>query len=136
MARYDQALATIDTALLETVSPPPGVSVLITNTEVNRLTTCLRAAEADLNTAQETHRTISARLPLRQVNPVKQVLDIQTKLINHAIRIATFNTIAAMTRAIRVHTRYAHPNHRTHTLVRQKLTGRVDIDPRDGALQS
>jgi hypothetical protein len=32
-ARYDRALAATDAALLETVSPPPGASVLITNTD-------------------------------------------------------------------------------------------------------
>src|SRR5674476_773652 len=84
--------AATDAALLETVSPPPGVSVLITNNDHDGLTAGLRAAEADLDTAQETHRAIPARLPLGQVAPGQQVLDIQTKLITHAIRIAAFNT--------------------------------------------
>jgi hypothetical protein len=133
-ARYDRALAATDAALLEAVTPPPGVSVLITNTDHDALTADLRAAEADLDTAQETHRAIPARLPLGQVNPGQQVLDTQTKLITHAIRIAAFNTATTLARTIRVHTGYARANREAHTLIRQALTGSGDIDPQDGVL--
>jgi len=85
------------------------VSVLITNNDHDGLTAGPRAAKADLDTAQETHRAIPARLPLGQVNPGQQVLDIQTKLITHAIRIAALNTATTLARAIRVHTSYASP---------------------------
>ena len=108
--------------------------MLITNTDHDRLTADLRAAEADLDTAQDTHRAIPARLPLGQVNPGQQVLDIQTKLITHAIRIAAFNTATTLARAIRVHTGYARANHEAHALIRQALTGSGDIDPGDGVL--
>jgi hypothetical protein len=133
-ARYDRALAATDAALLEAVSPPPGQAVLITNTDHDGLTAGLRAAKADLDTAQETHRAIPARLPLGQVAPGQQVLDIQTKLITHAIRIAAFNTATTLARAIRVHTGYARANREAHTLIRQALTGSGDIDPHDGVL--
>jgi transposase len=133
-ARYDRALAATDAALLEAVSPPQGESVLITNADHNRLTADLRDAEAPLDTAQATHRAVPARLPLAQVNPGQQVLDIQTKLISHAIRIAAFNTATALARAIRVHTGYARANQEAHTLARQALTGSGDIDPHDGVL--
>ena len=73
-------------------------------------------------------------MPLGQVNPGQQVLDVQTKLITHAIRIAAFNTATALARAIRVHTGYARANHEAHALVRQALTGSGDIDPGDGTL--
>src|SRR5450759_1506275 len=73
-ARYDRALAATDAALLDAVAPPPGMSVLITNTDHDQLTTGLRDAEADLDNAQETHRVIPTRLPLGQVNPGQQVL--------------------------------------------------------------
>jgi len=131
-ARYDRALAATDAALLDAVSPPPGMSVLITNTDHDQLTADLRAAEADLDTAQETHRAIPARLPLGQVNPGQQVLDTQTKLITHAIRIAAFNTATILARAIRIHTSYARAHHEAHALIRQALTGSGDIDPRNG----
>jgi transposase len=133
-ARYDRALAATDAAMLHAVTPPLGVSVLISNTDHDQLTADLRAAEADLDTAQETHRAIPARLPLGQVAPGQQVLDVQTKLITHAIRIAAFNTATTLARDIRVHTSYARANHEAHALIRQALTGSGDIDPRDGVL--
>ena len=133
-ARYDRALAATDAALLEAVTPPTGQSVLITNTDHDGLTADLRVAEADLDTAQATHRAIPARLPLAQVNPGQQVLDTQTKLISHAIRIAAFNTATTLARAIRVHTGYARANHEAHALIRQALTGSGDINPHDGVL--
>jgi hypothetical protein len=67
-------------------------------------------------------------------DPGPQVLDIQTKLISHAIRIAAFNTATALARDVRVHTGYARANHEAHTLIRQALTGSGDIDPGDGTL--
>jgi hypothetical protein len=133
-ARYERALAATDAAMLEAVSPPPGESVVITNADHDGITADLRAAESNLNTAQATHRAAAARLPLAQVNPGQQVLDIQTKLITHAIRIAAFNTATALARTIRVHTSYARANHEAHTLIRQALTGSGDIDPGDGTL--
>ena len=120
--------------MLHAVTPPLGVLVLISNTDHDQLTADLRAAEADLDNAQETHRAIPARLPLALVAPGQQVLDIQTKLITHAIRIAAFNTATTLARAIRVHTSYARANHEAHTLIRQALTDSGDIDPRDGVL--
>jgi hypothetical protein len=133
-ARYERALAATDATLLEAVSPPPGQSVVITNAAHDRLTADLRAAETVLDAAQATHRAVPARLPLGQVNPGQQVLDIQTKLISHAIRIAAFNTATALARDVRVHTGYARANHEAHTLIRQALTGSGDIDPHDGVL--
>src|ERR1019366_3340322 len=133
-ARYDRALAATDAALLNAVSPPTGQTVLITNTDHDSLTADRRAAESNLDAAHPAHRAIPARLPLAQVNPGQQVLDVQTKLISHAIRIAAFNTATALARAIRVHTGYARANHEAHALIRQALTGSGDIDPGDRTL--
>ena len=133
-ARYDRALAATDAALLEAVSPPTGQAVLITNADYDRLTADLRAAEFSRDAAQGAHRAAASRLPLAQVNPGQQVLDIQTKLISHATRIAAFNTATALARAIRVHTGYARANHEAHALIRQALTSSGDIDPHDGVL--
>jgi transposase len=133
-ARYERALAATDAALLDAVSPPQGQPVLITNTDHDKLTADLRAAESNLDNAQDAHRAVPARLPLGQVNPGQQVLDTQTKLISHAIRIVAFNTATALARDVRVHTGYARANHEAHTLVRQALTGSGDIDPGDGVL--
>jgi hypothetical protein len=133
-ARYERVLAATDAALLDAVSPPQGQAVLITNADHDKLTADLLAAESNLDAAQATHRAVPARLPLAQVNPGQQVLDIQTKLISHAIRIAAFNTATALARTIRVNTGYARANHEAHALVRQALTGSGDIDPGDGTL--
>jgi hypothetical protein len=133
-ARYERALAATDAALLDAVSPPQGQAVLITNTDHDKLTADLRAAESNLDAAQGAQRAIPARLPLGQVNPGQQVLDIQTKLITHAIRIAAFNTATALARDVRIHTGYARANHEAHTLIRQALTGSGDIEPGDGTL--
>jgi hypothetical protein len=133
-ARYDRALAATDAAMVDALSPPPRESVLITNADHDRLTADLRAASANLDTAQGAHRAVPARLPLAQVNPGQQVLDVQTKLISHAIRIAAFNTATALARAIRIHTGYTRANHEAHALVRQALTGSGDIDPGDDTL--
>jgi transposase len=133
-ARYERALAATDAALLDAVSPPQGQAVLITNAEHDKLTADLRAAETFLDAAQGAHRAVPARLPLGQVNPGQQVLDIQTKLISHAIRIAAFNTATTLARDVRIHTGYARANHEAHALVRQALTGSGDIDPDDGTL--
>jgi hypothetical protein len=133
-AAYERALARTDAALLEAKSPPPGQSVLITNQVHDGLTADLRQAEADLDTAQAAHRAIPTRLPLAHVSPGQQVLNTQTKLLTHAIRMAAFNTITALARAIRVYTGYARANDEAHNLVRQALTGSGDIDPGDGFL--
>jgi hypothetical protein len=133
-ARYERALAATDAALLDAVSQPQSQAVLITNADHDKLTADLRAAESNLDTAQHAHRAAAARLPLGQVNPGQQVLDIQTKLISHAIRIAAFNTATTLARDIRVHTGYARANREAHTLIRQALTGSGDLDPHDGFL--
>jgi hypothetical protein len=128
-ARYERALAATDAAMLEAVSPPPGETVLITNAAHDSLTADLRAAETNLNTAQSTHRAVPTRLPLAQVNLGQQVLDVETKLITHAIRIAAFNTATAL-----AHANHVRANHEAHTLIRQALTISGDIDPRDATL--
>jgi hypothetical protein len=133
-ARYERPLAATDAALLDAVSPPQRQAVLITNADHDKLTADLRDAEATLDTAQHAHRAVPARLPLGQVNPGQQVLDIQTKLVSHAIRIAAFNTATALARAVRVHTGYARANHEAHALIRQALTGSGDIDPGNSTL--
>ena len=127
-ARLDRATARTDAALLAARSPAPGTEALITNTAHDAMTIEQRDAETALTNAQHVHRAIPARLPLEQVNPGQQVLDTETKLITHAIRMAAFNTATALARAIRVHTSYARADQEAHTLIRQTLTGSGDID--------
>ncbi|HYO85138.1 MAG TPA: helix-turn-helix domain-containing protein [Dermatophilaceae bacterium] len=128
-ARYDRARAATDQALLGLRSPKPGHTAVITNTDHDRVTAGLRAATAALDAAQATHRGIPARLPLAEVNPGQQVLEVETKLITHAVKIAAFNTATALARDLRIHTGYARADDEAHTLARQVLTHSGDIDP-------
>ncbi|MCO4239854.1 hypothetical protein NG702_21130, partial [Pseudarthrobacter sp. MDT3-28] len=87
--RYEKTLADTDAAMLAARTPPPGTStVLITNTMHNKITADLLTAETALDTAQEAHREIPARVPLGEIAAGQQVLDTQTKLLSHAIRMA------------------------------------------------
>ncbi|MEO7069707.1 MAG: putative transposase [Nostocoides sp.] len=134
-AGYERALARTDAALLDATHPgAPGETVLITNQDHDAITADLRAAEASLDSAQTTHRSTPTRLPLAQINPGQQVLDTETKLITHAIRMSAFNIMNDLARAVRVYTGYARADDEAHTLARQALTGSGDIDPRDGFL--
>jgi Transposase protein/Homeodomain-like domain len=133
--RHEQQAARTDAALLAARSPAPGTPTLLTNQQHDALTAGLREAETALTAAEATHQQTPARLPLKLVNPGQQVLDVETKLITHAIRIAAHNTATTLARELRVHTGYARANHEAHTLIRQALTGSGDIDPSiDGVL--
>ena len=134
--RYEKTLAETDAAMLAARTPPAGTTtVLITNTMHNKITAELFAAETALQTAQATHRDIPARVPLGEIAAGQQVLDTETKLLTHAIRMAAFNTATTLAREIRTNTGYARADDEAHTLIRQALTGSGDIDPsRDGYL--
>ncbi len=128
-ARHEQAAAHTDAALLAARSPKPGGPVLITNTEHDAITAPLWQAAADLHAAQAAHQATPTRVPLGQLNPGQQVLDTQTKLLTHAIRMAAFNTATTLARELRLHTGYARKNDEAHVLIRQALTWTGDIDP-------
>ncbi len=128
-ARQQQQAASTDAALLAARSPTPGTATLLTNQQHDALTADLRAAEAALTAAEANHAGTPARLPLREVNPGQQVLDVHTKLLTHAIRIAAFNTATTLARELRLHTGYARKNDEAHTLIRQVLTASGEIDP-------
>jgi len=128
--RLDRVQAATDAALLEWRTPKAGQSTMVlTSADHNRITAPLRDAEQALTTAHDAHASTPARLPLAQVNPGQQVLDVETKLLTHAVRIAAFNTITSLARDLRVHTRYARAADEAHTLIRQALTGTGDIIP-------
>ena len=118
-----------DAALLAAHSPQPGTSVVLTNEMINTINADVHTAGHALETALAAHRTIPARLPLSQVNPGQQVLDTETKLIHHAIRIAAFNTAQSLARAIVTATGYTRADDEAHTLIRTALTGSGDIIP-------
>ena len=129
-AHLDRARARADADLLALRSPTPGGDgVTITNAMLKHLTAEVRAAEADLSAAQQANRATPTRLPLAQVNPGQQTLDVNTKLITHAVKIAAYRVTTALARDIRLNTGYARAGDEAHTLARQILTHTGDIHP-------
>jgi hypothetical protein len=118
-----------DRELLAASSPPPGATTVLTNTMIDTINADTHAAEATLDAALAAHQVIPARLPLAEVNPDQQVLDTETKLIHHAIRIAAYNTTRSLARAIVTDTGYARADDEAHTLIHTALAGSGDIIP-------
>jgi prepilin-type processing-associated H-X9-DG protein len=123
------AETTRDRELLAASSPPPGGTTVLTNRILNTINADVHAAHTALDAALAAHQAIPARLPLAEVNPDQQVLDTETKLIHHAIRIAAFNTAQSLARAIATATGYTRADDEAHTLIRTALTGSGDIIP-------
>src|ERR1700687_4761713 len=123
------AETTRDRELLAASTPPPGTTTVLTNTMINTINTDVHTAQATLEAALTAHQALPARLPLAQVHPGQQVLDTETKLIHHAIRIAAFNTAQSLARAILTDTGYTRGDDEAHTLIRTALAGSGDIIP-------
>ncbi|QGH70253.1 hypothetical protein GCE65_12630 [Pseudactinotalea sp. HY158] len=133
-ARVERERARTDAALLAARTTTPGqAGVVVTNTLHNALTADLHAAEDDLAAARADHKHVPARVRLGDLAPGQQVLDTETKLIHHAIRIAAFNTTTAIARDIRINTGYARADQEAYTLARQVLTQPGDIVPDEAA---
>src|SRR5699024_9148824 len=97
VARRDREKARAEAALLSAQTPGTGTSeVTISNQAHNALTAPWHAAEDELAAARAQHREIPARIRLGDLAPDQQVLDTETKLIHHAIKIAAFNTTTAI----------------------------------------
>ena len=118
-----------DTALLDAHSPQPGTSVLVTNEMLDTINADVDAAEQALDAVIAAHKAIPARLPLSQVHPGQQVLDTETKLVHHAIRIAAFNTAQSLARTVATATGYTRADDEAHTLIHTALAGSGDIVP-------
>ncbi len=103
--------------------------MVLTNEIINTINAEVHLAEATLDAALAAHQAIPARLPLAQVNPGQQVLDTETKLIHHAIRIAAYNTARSLARAIITDTGYTRADDEAHSLIRTALAGSGDIIP-------
>lgn len=124
------AQSAADANLLAAHSPQPGTTtVVLTNTMINTINTDVHAADKALDAAIAAHAAIPARLPLSQVNPGQQVLDTETKLIHHAIRIAAYNTAQSLARTIATATGFTRAADEAHTLIRTALNGTGDIIP-------
>ena len=118
-----------DRELLAASTPPPGTTTVLTNQMLDTINAGMHTADAELDAAIAAHRATPARLPLGQVNPGQQVLDTETKLIHHAIRIAAYNTARSLARTILTGTGYTRADDEAHTLIRTVLAGSGDIIP-------
>ena len=124
------AEAARDEALLHLRSPAPGQAVVITNQQLNDLNAPAETAFAELNAARAAAAATPARVRLGDLHPGTMLLDTETKLITHAIRMAAFNAEAALARALNGH--YARAEDEAYALIREALTGsqlRVRLDP-------
>ena len=99
-ARLARAQTRRDEQLLALRSPAPGTAAVITNQTHDAITAPVHAARAELDAAVAAHRATPTRLPLGQVRPGQQILDTETKLLTHAIRMAAFNTQTTLARTI------------------------------------
>jgi prepilin-type processing-associated H-X9-DG protein len=124
-----QAETDRDTQLLAARLPKPGTSVALTNKKIDGINAGVRAAHTTLAAALAAHKKVPTRLPLTRVNPGQQVLDTETKLIHHAIRMAAFNTAQTLARTIATATGYHRADDEAHNLIRTALTTSGDIIP-------
>jgi hypothetical protein len=117
-----------DRELLAASTPPPGVTIVLTNQILDTINAGVHTAETELDAAIAAHRAIPARLPLAEVHPGQQVLDTETKLIHHGIHIAAYNTMRSLAHAITT-ARYTRAGDEAHTLIRTALARSGDIIP-------
>jgi transposase len=133
-AREQREKARAEAALLAARTPGKSTSeVRISNQAHNAITAPWHAAEDDLAAARAAHAAVPTRIRLGDLAPDQQVLDTETKMIHHAIKIAAFNTTTAIARDVRLHTGYARAAQEAHTLTRQILTGPGDLLPDQAA---
>lgn len=136
-ARAEREKARAEAALLAARTPARGQrEATISNPAHNAITAPWHAAEDDLAAARAVHAAVPTRVRLGDLAPGQQVLDTETKLIHHAIKIAAFNTTTAIARDVRINTNYARATHEAYTLTRQVLTQTGDLlpDPDAGTL--
>ncbi len=122
--------AQVDAGELLLKTPPPGThEIVITNQMINELKAPLWVAETALDQAEAAHQDLPARVRLGALNPGQQVLETETKLIHHSIRMAAFNTMMTLAREVRTNTGYKRGKDEAHALIRQALHQPGDIDP-------
>jgi len=80
----------------------------------------LRAAQADLASANKASRHTPSHLPLGQVRPGSRLLETERKLLTHAIRMSAYNSESALARLLTPH--YAHSEHEGRALLREAFT--------------
>jgi hypothetical protein len=87
----------------------------------------LSTATSDLDAAQAASRETPSHLPLGQVRPGSRLLETETKLLTHAIRMSAYNTESALARLLRPH--YSRGDDEARALLREAfaLSGDIQI---------
>jgi len=85
----------------------------------------LSAAITDLAVAKATSATTASHLPLGQVRPGSRLLETETKLLTHAIRMSAYNSESALARLLRPH--YARGDDEARALLREAFTLTGDL---------
>jgi transposase-like protein len=85
----------------------------------------LAAAVTDLAATKEASRQTPSHLPLGQVRPGSRLLETETKLLTHAIRMSAYNTESALARLLRPH--YARGDDEARALLREAFTLSGDL---------
>jgi transposase-like protein len=80
----------------------------------------LTAAISDLAATKGTSRQTPSHLPLGQIRPGSRLLETETKLLTHAIRMSAYNTESALARLLRPH--YARGDDEARALLREAFT--------------
>ena len=78
-----------------------------------------------LAAAKATSATTASHLPLGQVRPGSRLLETETKLLTHAIRMSAYNTESALARLLRPH--YARGDDEARALLREAFTLTGDL---------
>jgi transposase len=85
----------------------------------------LSGANSNLASAQEASRETPSHLPLGQVRPGSRLLETETKLLTHAIRMSAYNAESALARLLRPH--YARGDDEARALLREAFTLSGDL---------
>lgn len=92
----------------------------------------LAAAQDDLTRAELDSRATVSHLPLGQVRPGSRLLETETKLLTHAIRMSAYNSESALARLLRPH--YARGEDEARALLREAFTLTGDLQITDNVL--
>src|SRR5699024_5090882 len=134
-ARLAREDARADAGLLAAATPPAGESsTIVTSAMETQILAPVVQAEDDLEAAQAQNRATPAHLPLKQVRPGQRVLETETKLLTHAIRMAAFNIQTALAGAVKTATGYSRASDEAHALIHTALKNTGDIIPSNGTL--
>jgi transposase-like protein len=85
----------------------------------------LTGANSDLAAATAASRETPSHLPLGQVRPGSRLLETETKLLTHAIRMSAYNAESALARLLRPH--YARGDDEARALLREAFTLSGDL---------